>query len=246
MSKEKILGFDVCTYNEKELLENIFMDYKNNEQLFIVNINPEIVMSNYKNIELQEIFNNQKYQISDGTGIVWASKKNNGNIKERITGIDLMTKICELSQNYSSKIYLYGAQEEVVKNTEKELKKMFPKINIVGFCNGYCDEDIAFEDIKNKKPDILFVGLGSPKQEKFIIKYKEYLSSVKILMPVGGSFDVISKTKKRAPNWIIKCNIEWLYRLIKEPTRIKRQLKLIKYMFLVIKEKHTNKNLYKH
>lgn len=239
MNKEKILGFDVCTYNEEELLKNIFIDYKkNNEQLFIVNINPEIAAANYKNKNLKETFNLQKYQIPDGSGIVWASKKKKGNIKTRITGIDLMVKMCEKSIKYNASIYLYGGKPEIAKLAKEELIKTYPEINIVGVCDGYCDEEKAISDIKQKKPDILFVGLGSPKQENFIIKQKQELSNTKILMPVGGSFDVISKTKKRAPNWVIKCNIEWLYRLFKEPTRIKRQLKLINFMFLIVKENH--------
>lgn len=237
MNKEKILGFDVCTYTMKELLKNIFEDFGKNEQMFIVNINPEIVVTNYKNDDIKKEFNKQKYQIPDGSGIVWASKKNNGNIKERITGIDLMTKICEMSQNYLAKVYLYGAKEEIIQKAKLELENIFPKINIVGVCNGYSSEEEAVKDIINKKPDILFVGTGSPKQEKFIIKYRDYFENTKILMPVGGAYDVISKSKKRAPNWTIKCNIEWLYRLLQEPTRIKRQLKLIEFMRLVKKEK---------
>lgn len=238
MNKEQILGFDVCTYNEEELLKNIFIDYKENVQLFIVNINPEIAVNNYKNKDLKQLFNNQKYQIPDGSGIVWASKRKEGNIKQRITGIDLMTKICEMSKDYNASIYLYGAKPEVIEKAKEELIKTYEKINIVGICDGYCNEEEAIKDIRQKKPDILFVGLGSPKQENFILKYKEEFSNTKILMPVGGAFDVISKTKKRAPDWMIRCNIEWLYRLIKEPTRIKRQLKLIKFMFLVFKEKN--------
>lgn len=237
MEKEKILGFDVCAYDENQMIEKIFTDYKNNEQLFIVNINPEIVVTNHENTDLKEEFNKQKYQIPDGSGIVWASKKNNGNIKKRVAGIDLMTKICEMSCNYTSKIYLYGAKKEVIEKAKEELINTYPNINIVGISDGYSDEKEVVEDIKLKKPDILFVGIGSPKQEKFIIKYREEFSNTKILMPVGGSFDVISKTKKRAPNWMIKCNIEWLYRLIKEPTRIKRQLKLVKFMFLIWRKK---------
>lgn len=236
MDKEKILGFNVSTYNEEKLLEAIFNDYNNGEQLFIVNVNPEIVINNYKNIEFKEILNKQKYQIPDGSGIVWASKKKNGNIKSRITGIDLMQKICEESEKYSSRIFLYGAKKEIVEKAKVELQKKYSKINIVGICNGYEDEKKVVEEIKKAQADIVFVGLGSPKQEKFIINYKEKLKNVKILMPVGGSFDVISKSKKRAPKWIRKCNIEWLYRLLQEPKRIFRQIKLVKFIYLVRKE----------
>ena len=113
------------------------------------------------------------------------------------------------------------------------MEKEYTKLQVIGTCDGYCNEGCAVKDIKETGADIVFVGLGSPKQEKFIINNKEKLKDVKIFMPVGGSFDVISKTKKRAPNWIMKCNLEWLYRLFQEPKRIFRQVKLIKFMSLV-------------
>lgn len=114
---------------------------------------------------------------------------------------------------------------------------------LFGVCNGYVDEDTAFDKILKSGADMLFVGLGSPKQEEFIIKYKNKLKNVKILMPVGGSFDVISKTLKRAPNWMIKRNLEWLYRVFKQPKRIFRHLRLIKFIFLVLlKRLHGGKN----
>lgn len=237
MEKEQILGFNVSTYTSEELLNKIFEDCSKGEQLFIVNINPEIAVSNYKNEELKNALNKQKYQIPDGSGIVWASKKKKGNIKERITGIDLMIKLSEKSQDYSSKIYLYGAKQENIEKAKEELEKKYPKINIVGTCNGYEEENVAVEKIQKSNADIVFVGLGSPKQEEFIIKNKEKLKNVKIFMPVGGSFDVISKAKKRAPNWMIKNNLEWIYRLFQEPKRIFRQFKLLKFIWLISKEK---------
>lgn len=99
------------------------------------------------------------------------------------------------------------------------------------------EEKQVLENIKKLRPDILFVGLGSPKQEEFIIRNKEELKGVKIIMPIGGSLDVISDTKKRAPNWIIKLNLEWLYRLLKEPSRIFRQIKLVEFIFLILTKK---------
>lgn len=238
MDKEQILGFNVNTYTSEKLLNRVFMDYSRDEQLFIVSINPEIVVSNYKNKNLKKILNEQKYQIPDGSGIVWASKRKKGNIRKRITGIDLMLDICKESQNYSSNIFLYGATDDVVQKAKKELEKVYPEIRIIGTNNGYEDEEKVIQKLKTMPIDILFVGLGSPKQENFIIKYKDELKNIKILMPVGGSFDVISKTKKRAPNWMIKCNLEWLYRLLQEPKRIFRQMKLIKFIFLVLSNRN--------
>ena len=242
MNKEKILEFDVCNDSETQILKNVFEDYNRNIQNFIVNINPEIVINNYKNENFVKELNSQKYQIPDGIGIVYASKIKKGNIKTRITGIDFMEKICQESIKHSAKIFLYGSKPGVADKAATELENKFQGIKIVGTCDGYCDEEIAFNEIKHSNADIVFVALGSPKQETFIVNNRSKLKNVKIFMPVGGSFDVISKNIKRAPNWIIKLNLEWLYRMLKQPTRLFRQLKIIKFIFLVIKEKGREKN----
>lgn len=232
MEKEKILGFDVCITDSSNLIDNIFDDFKNNICNFVVNINPEIVTKNYKDKKLKNFFNSQKYQIPDGIGIIYASKLQKGKIRTRITGIDLMNLICEKSSDIHSPIFLYGSKDGISEKAKKELEKEYAGINIVGFCSGYENENIVIEKINKSNASILFVGLGSPKQEEFIIKNMDKLNNIKLVMPVGGSFDVISKTLKRAPNWIIKSNLEWLYRLFQEPKRFFRQLILIKFIFL--------------
>ncbi len=232
--KEKILGFNVCISNIEEITQNIFEDYKNNKQNFIVNINPEIIINNYKNKDIINIFNKQKFQIPDGIGIVYASILKKGKLKKRITGIDLMDEICRCSCNYNSKIYFYGAKPGIAEKAKNQLEKKYKNIKIVGCSDGYGDESLIIDKINKSKADILFVGLGSPKQEKFIIENMDKLKKVKILMPVGGSFDVLSNTLKRAPQIFIKLNLEWLYRLYQEPKRFFRQIKLCKFIFLVL------------
>lgn len=234
MDKEKILGFDVCIIDQTNLIKNIFDDFNNNISNFIVNINPEIVTKNYKNADLKNIFNSQKYQIADGIGIIYASKLNKGNVKTRITGIDLMHAICKASVNANASIFLYGSKEGISEIAKLELEKQYKGINIVGTSSGYVDENTIIDKINKTNANILFVGLGCPKQEEFIIKNMAKLKNIKIFMPVGGSFDVISGSLKRAPNWIIKLNLEWLYRLFQEPKRFFRQLNLIKFLFLNI------------
>ena len=240
MKKESFLGFNVCNISANDLVKNIFIDFNNNISNFIVNINPEIITKHYKNEEIKKILNLQKYQIPDGIGIVIASKIKHGSIKERITGIDLMNLICKDSIKYNSKIFLYGSKEGIADKAKKELEILYPNINIVGTCNGYENETDVITKINDSNANILFVGLGSPKQEEFIIRNKNELKNIKIFMPVGGSFDVISKTLKRAPNWIIKINLEWLYRLFQEPKRFFRQFNLIKFMFLIIFRRKSN------
>lgn len=237
MNTENILGFNVCNTTFTELISNIFKDFDNNTSNFIVNINPEIIINNYKNKKVIEIFNKENYQIADGIGIIYASKMQNGNIKQRITGIDLMHYICNESINHNSRIFLYGGKEGIANNAKKELETLYPDINIVGTCDGYIEEKIALDIIKKSNPNILFVGLGNPKQEEFIINHKDELKNVKIFMPIGGSLDVISKSLKRAPDWMIKYNLEWLYRAVKEPKRFLKYFRLIKFMFLVLIKK---------
>ena len=234
MKKEKILGFDVCNISANDLINCIFEDFNNNLSNFIVNINPEIITKNYKNNKLKNIFNEQRYQIPDGIGIILASKIKHCKIKERITGIDLMDFICKESVNYNANIFLYGGKDGIANKAKKELEITYPCIKIVGTCNGYEDEEKVLEEIKRTNANILFVGIGSPNQEEFIINNKDKLNNIKIFMPVGGSFDVISKTLKRAPNWMIKLNLEWLYRLFQEPKRFLRQLNLVKFLFLIV------------
>ena len=234
MKKENILGFNICNTYYDELVNLIFIDFKNNIPNFIVNINPEIIINNYKNKSIINFFNSQNYQIPDGIGVIWASKIQHRHIHQRITGIDLMQEICSKSINYNSKIFLYGGKEKIAEKAKKELEKSYHGIHIVDTCSGYIDENIAIEKINKSGANILFVGLGSPKQEEFIIHNKKNLKNIKIFMPIGGSLDVISKSIKRAPNWVIKCNLEWLYRIIKQPKRIFRFFKLIKFVFLVL------------
>ena len=244
-NKEKVLGFDVCASNRKEIVENIFKDFKTKKRNFIVNINPEIVVNNFKNKNILSKFNKEKYQIPDGIGIVYASKLKKGNIKERITGIDLMLELCEKSISNNGKIYLYGAKPNVAEKAKKELEQKFKNINIVGTSDGYGSTYEVIDKINNTDANILFVGLGSPKQEEFILNNKNKLKKILIFMPVGGSFDVISNNLKRAPQKMIDLNLEWLYRLIQEPKRFFRQFKLLFFLVLIIFKDKKGDSLWK-
>lgn len=144
MKKENILGFNICNTNIDELLNSIFNDFDNNISNFIVNINPEIIINNYKNPEIIKIFNDEKYQIPDGIGIIYASKIKKGNIRQRITGIDLMQKICAESINYSSKIFLYGSVPSIAENAKIELEKVIPDIKIVRNLQWFCRRRYCF------------------------------------------------------------------------------------------------------
>jgi len=233
--KEKILGINVSITDYQKIIDDIKKSIDKKEKKTIIAINPEKILKAKENDEIKKILNKADYQIPDGIGVIYASKLKKGKIKSRITGIDLMDKICLLANNEKYKIFLYGAEEEVVKKAKKCLEQKYSNIKIVGYLNGYVNDlDKIIKTINKSKADILFVALGSPKQERWIIQNKEKIDAY-VLQGVGGSFDVISGNIKRAPIWMQKYGLEWLYRILKEPKRILRQIKILKFLFIAIR-----------
>src|SRR5699024_3949817 len=149
-------------------------------------------------------------------------------------GIDTFLTLCEMASSHNKSIFLYGAKPGVAENAKGELEKMFPNLQVAGTLNGYeKDQKFVMETITEANPDILFVALGSPNQEYWIVENMENLN-VNIFQGVGGSFDVISGKVKRAPKFFQRIGCEWLYRLLLEPSRIRRQLKLPMFLWKVL------------
>ncbi|MEE0946069.1 MAG: WecB/TagA/CpsF family glycosyltransferase [Acutalibacteraceae bacterium] len=210
-----------------------------NEKTFVVTANPETFVRALSDEKLNELLLHEEVTVvADGIGIVKGAKKFGLNINERIPGIDIANELLKICDTYNKSIYFFGSKQDVVNALCDVVKTEFPNINIVGAENGYSDnKDIIFDEIKQLRPDVVFVALGIPNQEKLI--YKHYFDFDKgIFVGVGGSFDVISKKKARAPKFFIDNNIEWLYRIFKEPFRIKRFIKNnVQYMYRIIKRK---------
>ena len=216
-----------------KLLSN---DLKNNHKRFIITVNPETLMLSENDKELKKILDGNYSFVPDGIAVVKAARKVGTNVNERITGIDIAEYLLKLANENKYSIYLFGAKAEVVEKLVNRIKVEYPNINILGYSNGYVkDRDKIMKDIIKKTPDICMVALGIPYQEKLIAKYFDKASKG-IYIGVGGSFDVISGTKKRAPRIFIKLNLEWLYRIITEPSRLKRFWNSnVKFMFKVKK-----------
>ena len=193
------------------------------EKKFIITANPEIFMLIEKDNVIKDMFNDENVSIvPDGVSIIKACKMLDINVKERIAGIDIAVKLLEYSNELKLSLYLFGAKKEVLNELEKVIKIKYPNINLLGTTDGYVkDKDKVMKEISKKNPDVVLVALGVPAQEKLIYDNLN-LFKKGIFVGVGGSFDVISGTKKRAPKIFIKLNLEWLYRIIKEPKRIKR------------------------
>lgn len=195
----------------------------NNKKTFIVTANPETFMMSEKDSEIKNmLFDNNVTLVADGIGVVKVSKMLNINITERIAGVDIAKFLLEYANEKCLKVYLFGSKQEVIDGMRKVIEKEYNHIKLIGTTNGYVnDKDKVFENISKLNPDIVMVALGIPVQEKLIYKHLNEFKKG-IFIGVGGSFDVLSGIKKRAPKLFIKLNLEWLYRIICEPKRLKR------------------------
>lgn len=226
VKKEEVLYkyFDKL-YNKSEIdfYKKVEKSLKEEKRMFIVTANPETFTYGKKEEDFNKLLlDGETTLIPDGIGIVKAANILKYNIKERITGVDLANELLKIANNNKYKLAILGATEEVLDKLKEVLKEKYPNIILVKAVNGYTDnKDKFFEEIKDLEPDICLIALGIPNQEKIIYKHlKKYKKG--IFVGVGGSLDVISGTKKRAPKFFQKLNLEWLYRILKEPKRLKR------------------------
>lgn len=177
--------------------------------------------------------------VPDGTGVVWAANYVGHPVPERVAGFDLLHELLAAGENYHWKVYLLGSTSEVIQATAKRVHELYPAITVCGKRDGFFgpkEDEAVIAAIREANPDLLFVARGADTQEPWIGKYKEQLG-VPVMMGVGGSFDVISGRTKRAPKLFQKLRAEWLYRLLKEPSRYKRMLALPKFAAKVMREK---------
>ncbi len=238
--KETVLGIQVNTENYDELIEQIFQRIERKEKSLIVAINPEKIMKAKEDPALKKLLNEAEFQIPDGIGVILASKIQKGQISERVTGVDLMMRLCEEAATKQKSIFLYGGKPGVAASAAEKLKELYPGIQIAGIQHGYeTDNEKVIAKINEAKPDILFVAMGSPKQENWINANRDQLYPT-IYQGVGGSFDVLAGNVKRAPKAFQKVGLEWFYRLMMEPKRIKRQMALPKFLLEVVRNTKRN------
>jgi N-acetylglucosaminyldiphosphoundecaprenol N-acetyl-beta-D-mannosaminyltransferase len=188
--------------------------------------NPEKNYSVPKDPFLYKMFKEADLLIPDGIGMVLAANWLHKTSVKRVPGCELMQNICSLAEKKGYRIFVYGAKEAVNQAAVKELEKRHPNLNIVGRQNGYLQADQTSDlvtRINDSKAQILFLALGSPKQETWIAQNRDHLKHVRVCQGIGGTLDVLAGTVKRAPAFYCKTGLEWFYRLVAEPSRIKRQ-----------------------
>jgi N-acetylglucosaminyldiphosphoundecaprenol N-acetyl-beta-D-mannosaminyltransferase len=226
-----LLGVGFSDANETEILEFIVIGLqKQSEKYYIVTPNPELLVIASKDNKYKAILNKAKLALPDGIGVMLAGRILGRPLKERMHGVDLLEKLCKEVSKQPITVGFLGAGSGVAVRTAECLQKKYPglKVSIVS--------EEWTEDLKDKKTDILFVAFGSPKQEIWISENLEKLP-VKVLIGVGGAFDFVSGKVRRAPLLVRKIGLEWLFRLVIQPWRIKRQLRLLEFIYLVFMEK---------
>jgi N-acetylglucosaminyldiphosphoundecaprenol N-acetyl-beta-D-mannosaminyltransferase len=206
----------------------------------VIAVNPEKVIKAQSDDGLRDQLKQAGLLIPDGIGVVLAAAILGLGAMRRVPGSELMPEICALAAAKGYGIFLFGASPEVNALASAELIKRYPKINIVGRQHGYVkDNEMSgvIERINSSGAQILFIALGSPKQEQWMATHINSLNSVRVLQGVGGTFDVIAGRVQRAPAVFLRLNLEWLYRLLAQPKRILRQTALPRFVYRVLVER---------
>ncbi len=209
---------------------------KSHRPMCVLSVNPEKVYALREAGWLRALFDSAGLLLPDGVGIVIASRFLLGICMRRLPGADLMQRLCAQAAHRGHRLFLYGATEDVNRSAVAKLQRSYPGIKIVGRANGYpglAEIDDLVQQINRAHPDILFVALGSPRQERWICENLPSLT-VKVCQGIGGTLDVIAGRVKRAPTWWQAAGMEWLYRLLCQPSRIWRQLRLACFAWEVI------------
>lgn len=259
MDKVFISQIGVTTLSERKVLEFIIRGLKKSgKKGYVVTLNPEILVFANKNPGFKSILNNATLGLPDGIGVIWASSILGKGIKERITGVDFMKKLCKSAAKEGLVVGFLGGRGKIAESVAECLREKYPNLKVAFAESGNPDEatvqlirdkikDLRFKNIGKKivnhksyiinpHVDILFVAFGFPKQEIWMAENLKKIP-VRMAMGVGGAFDMIGGKLPRAPVWVQNSGLEWLFRLIIEPWRLKRQIALLTFIYIVVREK---------
>jgi len=243
MSKINILGTEIDKINYSQTLAKIEEFVNDEQQHYIVTPNPEILLQASKNTYYRGVLNNASLSLPDGFGLILGSWFLGDPLYHRITGIDLTYKIASLASQKGYRIFLLGGKNNAANIAKTKLELKYKNIKIVGAEEGFINihhinpkkKKKIIQNIKNSEAQILLVAYGAPFQEKWIYKNLKNIPNIKLAIGVGGTFDFISGKIQRAPKWMRKIGLEWLWRLFMEPNRINRILNAtLKYSWYLI------------
>lgn len=247
--RQYFLNTRIDNLSMQETLQKVSKAIENGQQLHHTVVNAGKIVALQKNVELRQGVNEADLINADGQAVIWASKILKKPLKERVAGIDLFTNLLAMAHHDKQKIYLLGANQDVLQNLVGKLSKEFSPELIAGSHHGYFsekEEDGVVEEIAKSGASLLFVALSSPKKEIFLHQHRRALRKLNFIMGVGGSFDVLAGKTKRAPVWMQESGLEWFFRFLQEPKRMWKRYLIgnSKFVYLVFKEKtHINKKI---
>ena len=235
-----LLGMKVSRVDRAEALEILqqFIDSGEPHLVVTADASGHVIASG--DPEFLRIVNSADLVTPDSTGVLWAARKLGTPLAERVSGVDLAEQLCAESARRGYGVYFYGAAPGVAKEAAETMRRRYPGANIVGTADGFQNspeqQEALLADIRAKRPAVLLVAMGIPKQEKWIVRHLEELR-VPVCMGVGGSFDVFSGRVDRAPEWMQRRGLEWLYRLARNPKKYSKVATLPVFVLRVLRGK---------
>jgi N-acetylglucosaminyldiphosphoundecaprenol N-acetyl-beta-D-mannosaminyltransferase len=231
----KIFGIRVDAVDSDEAVARVMDMALADRASYVVTPNVEIVMAARLDGELKRALNGSDFSVGDGVGLVWASRVLGRPLPERVSGIDLMMDVLSDAPKHGLRVFLLGSTQEIVDAAAKRIRSAM-NTEVSGLHHGFFspeEEPEIVDSILRARPHIIFVGMGSPRQELFMARNVGLIGRG-VMVAVGGSFDVISGAKRRAPSLLRKLGLEWMFRLICEPRRFRRMVALPRFAALVL------------
>lgn len=239
MDRVSIHGIKIHNITMHEAVDTVQSWMKENTIHAVYTPNSEIIMQAQRDPNLKSILNGADLLIPDGAGVVLASKLLKMPLKEKVSGVDLLKNLFKTFSGKNISFYILGGKPGVAEMAAVNIMSEYGKVHIKGYDHGYFpqeEEDAVIDRINKAKPDILLVGLGAPRQEKWIHE-NMYRLSCKAAIGVGGSIDIFAGTATLAPEIMRKAGLEWLFRLVREPRRYKRMIDLPRFILLTLKKR---------
>lgn len=231
-----LFGVEVSKGSMRETVDYLADAVRNRRPTHVVTANPIMFMTGFEDESFMSMLKNADLVVPDGAGLVWAAGRLGKPVQERVAGFDLIQELFRFGAKEGWSVYLLGATQENIEAARERIVGAYPGLRIVGCRNGFFgpeEDEAVVKDIVEAAPELLLVGRSTYTQDPWIANYHHQLN-VPVMIGVGGSFDVMSGQIRRAPLWMQRSKLEWLYRLLQEPSRWRRMLVLPKFAFRIM------------
>ncbi len=235
--KTDVLGVLYDNVTMQEALEKAQEILRGDEAAYCVTPNAEMAYEALHDEAFCALLNEAALVLPDGAGVILGAKILKTPLKQKVAGIEFAQNLLPILEAEGKRLFLFGSKPSIAETAAENLRKKYPNLCICGTADGYFREEAAVvQTICAAQPDVVFVCLGAPKQEYFMRAHKDELGA-RLLIGLGGTLDNFAGTVRRAPKWMIRLQLEWLYRLVKEPRRIGRMMRLPKFVFAAFKKR---------